>query len=86
MEGCVAGLPILIYDHLPGQEVGNVQLVRDKGIGAYVPKPRDLVAALRRWLEDPEARARAAAASRAAGVPDSAKRIAREIVAAATRS
>ena len=81
MEGCVAGLPMLLYDRLPGQEVGNVQLVRERGMGSFVQRPGDLMAALRAWLDDPAARARAAEASKAAGVPDSATRIAREVLA-----
>lgn len=76
MEGCVAALPILLYDYLPGQEVGNVRLVESLRIGHYVPKPVDLVAALRRWIEDPTLRADAAAASRKYAIPDSADRIA----------
>jgi 1,2-diacylglycerol 3-beta-galactosyltransferase len=84
MEGCVAGLPILIYDRLPGQEVGNVRLVEARGIGHYVPDPLELTAALARWLEHPDEREQAARASRAAGTPDSALRIAREILRLAT--
>ena len=80
MEGCVAGLPILLYDYLPGQEVGNVRLVEDRGIGHYAPKPANLVSHLRRWVSDPGARARAANASRAYAIPDSATRIARGIL------
>jgi 1,2-diacylglycerol 3-beta-galactosyltransferase len=80
MEGCVAGLPILLYDFLPGQEAGNVHLVESRGIGHYVPRSEDLVAALDRWIEDGDARARAAAAARAAAVPDSAARIARGVL------
>lgn len=80
MEGCVAGLPILLYDYLPGQEVGNVRLVEDRSIGHYSPKPATLVAYLREWVTDPAARARAADASRAYAVPDSATRIAKGIL------
>jgi len=81
IEGCVAGLPILIYDYIPGQEVGNVRLIEDAGAGRYVPKPEDLPAAVRAYLDDPALRAAAAAAGRALAFPDSAHRIAREVLA-----
>ena len=80
MEGCVAGLPILLYDYLPGQEVGNVRLVEDRGIGHYEPKPANLVSRLRKWVANPDTRARAAVASRAYAIPDSATRIARGVL------
>jgi len=80
MEGCVAGLPILLYDYLPGQELGNVQLVEQRGIGHYERRPTNLVARLRTWIEEPETRLAAAEASRAYAIPDSAERIARGIL------
>jgi 1,2-diacylglycerol 3-beta-galactosyltransferase len=80
MEGCVAGLPILLYDYLPGQEVGNVRLVEARGIGHYVPKPKEVVAALKKWLDNPESMAAAALASREYAIPDSADRIATGIL------
>ena len=80
MEGCVAGLPILLYDYLPGQEVGNVRLVESLGIGHYVPKSNELLEALKTWVEDPHARAIAARASREYAIPDSADRIAKGIL------
>lgn len=79
MEGCVAGLPILLYDYLPGQEVGNVELVKDRGIGHYTPSSSELVSRLRTWIENPEERRQAADASKAYAIPDSATRIARGI-------
>ena len=60
MEGCVAGLPILLYDYLPGQELGNVQLVEERGIGHYERRPANLVARLRTWIEEPQTRLAAA--------------------------
>jgi 1,2-diacylglycerol 3-beta-galactosyltransferase len=76
MEGCLAGLSILIYDYLPGQEVGNVRLVEKAGAGKYVPKTADLVREARALVEDPERRKETAARARALAVPDSARRIA----------
>jgi 1,2-diacylglycerol 3-beta-galactosyltransferase len=80
MEGCVASLPLLIYDYLPGQELGNIRLVEDAGAGHYVPGISGLITALQRWIEDPAAREQAACCSRALAVPDSAERLARELL------
>jgi 1,2-diacylglycerol 3-beta-galactosyltransferase len=82
IEGCVAGLPILIYDYLPGQEVGNVALVQKAGAGSYVPRPQDLVAAVAKLVADPAARAETGARARTLAVADSARRIAERVIAA----
>lgn len=79
MEGCLAGLPILIYDYLPGQEYGNIELVRRAGVGDYIPDADALPAAVRTWLADPTRRAEAAVRARALANPDSATRIAAHI-------
>ncbi len=80
MEGCFAGLPILIYDYIPGQEWGNVELVRNAGVGDYVPSPNDLPATVLRWLGDPGLRAQVSARARALVTPDSSMRIAKGIL------
>lgn len=51
-EGFVAGLPILLYDAIPGQETGNVRFVVDAGAGAWCATPTAVVARLRAWLAD----------------------------------
>lgn len=81
MEGCVAHLPVLVYDRLPGQEVGNIRFVQERGIGHYTPDPHELVGHLRRWVvEDPGARLEAAGRARKAAVPDSARRVAAQLL------
>lgn len=80
MEGCVAGLPVVIYDYLPGQENGNVRLVEEAGAGRYVPRPADLPAAVLAYLNDPALRAEAGRRARALCVPDSAARAARVVL------
>ena len=80
IEGCLSGLPILIYDYLPGQEVGNVELIERTGAGRYVPKNADLVDAVRQMIADPAARAAAGAKARTLAVPDSARRAAMAIL------
>jgi 1,2-diacylglycerol 3-beta-galactosyltransferase len=45
----------------------------------WAPRPREVVEAVRRWVDDPEERARAAAASRRVAKPKAARSIARLI-------
>ncbi len=86
MEGAVAGLPMLVYDFIPGQEKGNVQLIESQGIGRFTPHPSDLIPALKHWLSDPTARAAAASASRSLARPDSAHQIAQHLLSLSTKS
>jgi 1,2-diacylglycerol 3-beta-galactosyltransferase len=56
IEGCLAGLPMVIYDYIPGQEYGNMRLVCDSGFGSYVPDAKAMPSAVTYWLEHREAR------------------------------
>lgn len=47
-EAMCAGIPVLLSSHVPGQERGNVDWVREMGVGLHVPHPPELVAAVRR--------------------------------------
>jgi 1,2-diacylglycerol 3-beta-galactosyltransferase len=78
-EAFIAGLPIVLYDAVPGQEEGNVSYVTDKGAGAWCPNPLLVLRQLRHWLNDPNALTAARAASHALARPDSALEIARVI-------
>lgn len=75
-EAFIAGLPIILYARLAGQEDGNVSYVIDQGAGVWAPRPREVVDALRGWVENPATLAEAAAASRRAARPDAARQIA----------
>lgn len=52
-EAINAGLPMVLYSRIPGQEDGNVDYVVGKGIGTWAPSPQGTAAAVRRWLEQP---------------------------------
>jgi 1,2-diacylglycerol 3-beta-galactosyltransferase len=53
-EADAAGLPIVVYDYVPGQELGNVDFVRTNDLGAVALRgPSDVVAAVRTLLADP---------------------------------
>lgn len=49
-EACIAGLPLILYDAIPGQETGNVDYVVDNDAGVYAPNPREVGEAVRSWL------------------------------------
>ena len=76
-EGFIAGLPIILYDRVPGQEEGNVDYVVNRGAGAWCPYPRTVVKQIRQWLSEPERLEAIRQASLALARPDSALEIAR---------
>jgi 1,2-diacylglycerol 3-beta-galactosyltransferase len=85
-EAFAAGCPLVLYGAIPGQESGNVQLVRESGGGVWAPSAEAVTNALRAWFVGDEAttqRARAAQAALAAARPFAADEIAERIVALA---
>jgi 1,2-diacylglycerol 3-beta-galactosyltransferase len=42
-EAFIAGLPMILYSRLPGQEDGNVGYVVDNGAGVWAPRPDAVV-------------------------------------------
>lgn len=80
-EAINAGLPMVLYSRLPGQEDGNVTYVVEEGVGTWAPGPERAAASVRRWLHDPGALERAAAACRRIAKPAAAVEIARLIAA-----
>ena len=80
-ESFIAGLPIILYSRMPGQEDGNVSYVVDEGAGIWAPEPEDIITGLQNWLNNPEAREQAAAACRHLAKPEAAKDIAIQIAA-----
>ncbi|MEQ8672976.1 MAG: glycosyltransferase [Aggregatilineales bacterium] len=79
-EACIAGLPMILYDAIPGQEEGNVDFVVDNNIGVFAPVPEQLVAVLESWLsEGKEALDLRAERARQVARPDAVWQIAEEI-------
>ena len=76
-EAFIAGLPIILYSRLPGQEDGNVSYVVDEGAGVWAPEPEQVVETLRTWLRNPQSREAVAAASRRLARPHATRHIAR---------
>ncbi len=51
-EALVRGLPMILFDFVPGQEEGNPEYIVKAGAGAYCPRPSQVVSTLRDWLND----------------------------------
>ncbi len=76
-EAFIAGLPMVLYSKMPGQEDGNVSFVVDTGAGVWAPEPQETVAALRKWLEQPGEREKAAQICEKLARPGASREIAR---------
>lgn len=75
-EAINAGLPMLLYSRLPGQEDGNVAYVVSRGAGFWTPTAKSLTQALHNWLENPERYQQAVQACRRISRPTAAMEIA----------
>jgi 1,2-diacylglycerol 3-beta-galactosyltransferase len=76
-EALNAGLPLILYSRLPGQEDGNVDYVLSEGVGLWAPKTSYIVSALHAWITHPKQLELAAEACREAARPQAAREIAR---------
>ncbi len=76
-EAFNAGLPMILYSRLPGQEDGNVTYVVSEGAGLWAPRTEQVVGALRTWVDHPLLRNQAAKACRQLAHPQAARQIAR---------
>ena len=75
-EALNAGLPMVLYSRLPGQEDGNVRYVVEKGVGVWAPGPDGTAAAVQGWLGQPQALSQAATRCREAARPRAARAVA----------
>ena len=75
-EALNAGLPMILYSRLPGQEDGNISYVVSKGAGVWAPHPDQIISALSRWVKDPDKRLRAVQACLRLARPQAAREIA----------
>jgi len=76
-EALNAGLPMILYSRLPGQEDGNVDYVISEGVGVWAPKTSYIVSAIKAWITHPKQLELAAEACRQAARPEAARQIAR---------
>jgi 1,2-diacylglycerol 3-beta-galactosyltransferase len=49
-EACIAGLPLILSDAIPGQEDGNVDYVVQNNAGVFAPSPDAVADAVTAWL------------------------------------
>jgi 1,2-diacylglycerol 3-beta-galactosyltransferase len=78
-EASIAGLPIILFDAIPGHEESNVDYVLEQGLGAWCPKPAQVVEQLRAWLQQPELLAQMRQNAARVAHPQSALHIAKAI-------
>jgi 1,2-diacylglycerol 3-beta-galactosyltransferase len=78
-EAFIAGLPIILYSRMPGQEDGNVDYVVSQGAGVWAPQPKQVITALDCWLANPAELQKVAAACRRLARPQASRNIARVI-------
>jgi len=79
-EACIAGLPVILYDAIPGQETGNVEYVVDNNAGLYAPSPTEASEAVAKWLgEGPEGLKRHSESAKRLGRPNAVWEIADEV-------
>ncbi len=78
-EALNAGLPMILYSRLPGQEDGNVTYVESEGAGIWAPTPDRIVSAVQTWIDHPQVRLRAVEACQRLSRPQAARQIARII-------
>jgi 1,2-diacylglycerol 3-beta-galactosyltransferase len=75
-EALNAGLPMILYSRLPGQEEGNVDYVISEGVGVWAPKTSYIISALHAWITHPQQRELVADACCQAARPEAAREIA----------
>lgn len=79
-ESCIAGVPLILYDAIPGQETGNVDWVIEHDIGVFTPDPREIGDTLLAWLaEGPQGLQRRSERARAQARPNAVFEIAADI-------
>lgn len=78
-EALAARRPVLIFKALPGQEQGNVGLVRQTGVGFVANGADEVVKSLRRLAVNSELRSQLAARSAVVRKPEAALEVARAI-------
>lgn len=78
-EAATRGLPVVVSSHLPGQEKGNVDFVRENDFGEFHRRPRRIAKTMKAWLTDPAKREQMSASAVAAASFDATTNIAGDI-------
>jgi 1,2-diacylglycerol 3-beta-galactosyltransferase len=78
-EAFIAGLPMILYSRLPGQEDGNVGYVVSNGAGVWAPRAEAVADAVKNWLDHPDEREKAVEACLRLARPRAARDIAHQL-------
>ncbi len=78
-EAFIAGLPMILYSRMPGQEDGNVSYVVTEGAGVWAPEPTRIIEVLRNWLDHPDEREKVAVNCLRLAKPNASHLVARAI-------
>jgi processive 1,2-diacylglycerol beta-glucosyltransferase len=84
-EALALGVPMLVYDPIPGQEEGNAEYLERHGAAIWARSLRDFRAELERLLGDGERRREMGERAQALGKPDSAEAVVRVLLEEADR-
>jgi 1,2-diacylglycerol 3-beta-galactosyltransferase len=80
-EALASGLPMILYEALPGQEVGNVRYVVDNGAGVWSPGPIGVLTAAYAWLAGDQSELRKCTmAAQRVGKPRAAHEVAEKVL------
>ena len=78
-EAFIAGLPIILFSRLPGQEDGNVNYVVEHGAGIWAPTPEIVVDTLKKWINFPDERIKVAQFAEELATPLATRQIAQAL-------
>lgn len=79
-EAFIAGLPMILYSKMPGQEDGNIGYVENQGAGFWAPHPEEMISCIKGWLSNPEEMKRVSVRSRKLANPKASREIAKALV------
>ncbi|PKN86944.1 MAG: galactosyldiacylglycerol synthase [Chloroflexi bacterium HGW-Chloroflexi-8] len=78
-EAFIAGLPLILFSKMPGQEDGNVDYVVKNNAGVWTPDPEKMINCINNWLENPELLNAFKKNSEKLARPEATRKIAREL-------
>jgi 1,2-diacylglycerol 3-beta-galactosyltransferase len=78
-EAFIAGLPLILYSKMPGQEDGNVGYVVNQGAGIWAPNPNQVVDCVSDWIKNPKELLKVANRSCHLAKPNASREIARAL-------
>lgn len=78
-EAFIAGLPLILYSKMPGQEDGNIGYVVNQGAGIWAPHPDAMINCLKSWINHPEEMQSVAYRSKQLAKPNASREIAKAL-------